>query len=390
MPGEIQRKQTWHGDMVKAQERIHALHRVLGAFDSYNALLDSELPAKHLLHDENVADKISRRLLQPTSGKGNDQVCQWLFDTYQTQDPALQLVVLRFLPVLCGVYLPRITTSPDGPLAGFEAVLLALYAAETKARGGRPVMINIPDLGHASLYHSPRQTVGSPQPHVEVISPALEPQSSVKSTKRTVIVAVALELFYKRIIMMPSKSKFDLCHYARSWAVKGCSWSNAVETLARSALPPPPSLNPAQVGSSSSLGAALTLGEALTLDQEPQDPPLLKKSNRPGRWDVSDPPGNDANDRDAAWEADYQDNPTDGPRMSLELELLRPVFKILGHCLMAPLSSPTLKAAAVEAAKALYARSSQTLLPEAMLASRSLIRLSMGSSSLSLSLSTKV
>lgn len=39
MPGEIQRKQTWHGDMVKAQERIHALHRVLGAFDSYNALL---------------------------------------------------------------------------------------------------------------------------------------------------------------------------------------------------------------------------------------------------------------------------------------------------------------------------------------------------------------
>lgn len=118
MPGEIQRKQTWHGDMVKAQERIHALHRVLGAFDSYNALLDSELPAKHLLHDENVADKISRRLLQPTSGKGNDQVCQWLFDTYQTQDPALQLVVLRFLPVLCGVYLPRITTSPDGPLAG--------------------------------------------------------------------------------------------------------------------------------------------------------------------------------------------------------------------------------------------------------------------------------
>lgn len=30
---------------------------------------DSELPAKHLLHDENVADKISRRLLQPTSGK---------------------------------------------------------------------------------------------------------------------------------------------------------------------------------------------------------------------------------------------------------------------------------------------------------------------------------
>jgi hypothetical protein len=48
-------------------------------------------------------------------------------------------------------------------VAGFEAVLLALYAAETKARGGRPVMINIPDLGQASLYHSPRHTTRSAQ-----------------------------------------------------------------------------------------------------------------------------------------------------------------------------------------------------------------------------------
>jgi hypothetical protein len=44
MPGEVQHQhqhqhQTWHGDMVKAQERIHALHRVLGAFESYNVLL---------------------------------------------------------------------------------------------------------------------------------------------------------------------------------------------------------------------------------------------------------------------------------------------------------------------------------------------------------------
>jgi hypothetical protein len=49
-------------------------------------------------------------------------------------------------------------------MAGFEAVLLALYGAEAKARGGRPVMINIPDLGHASLNRSPRQPDDSPQP----------------------------------------------------------------------------------------------------------------------------------------------------------------------------------------------------------------------------------
>jgi hypothetical protein len=95
---------------------------------------------------------------------------------------------------------------------------------------------------------------------------------------------------------------------------------------------------------------------------------------------VSNSPDSPANDRDAAWESDYQDDSADGPRVSLEIEVLRPVFKVLGHCLMAPLSTPTLKSAALDAAKALYARSSQSLLPEAMLASRSLIRLSVGAS----------
>ena len=50
--------------------------------------------------------------------QGNDKVCQWLFDTYQVQDVDLQLVVLRFIPTLCGIYLPRVTTCPDEPLAG--------------------------------------------------------------------------------------------------------------------------------------------------------------------------------------------------------------------------------------------------------------------------------
>jgi hypothetical protein len=173
---------------------------------------------------------------------------------------------------------------------------------------------------------------------VEIISPALEPQSTVKSTKRAVIVGVALELFYKRIISMPSKAKLDLCHYARrciatwlpssntylfyycwlvacfpsrvveygdvrghiylraklswsgSWAVKGCGWSNEVETIARSALPPPPSVNPAYVrgeGSSAALGAALTIGKALSLEQEPLDPPPFQRSHRSGKYDVT-------------------------------------------------------------------------------------------------------
>jgi len=55
MPGEIPMKQqqqqqsTWHGDMVKARERIQALNRVLGAFDSYFALLVCGLCSRPML-----------------------------------------------------------------------------------------------------------------------------------------------------------------------------------------------------------------------------------------------------------------------------------------------------------------------------------------------------
>jgi hypothetical protein len=119
-----------------------------------------------LLDDENVADKISRRLLQPASGKVSehfswgvmhsvvcskrgdrndflsdmlsgghfllqcqikDQVCQWLFDTYETQDPKLQLVVLRFLPILCRVYLPRVTARSGEPLSGIVSVFSCAF-----------------------------------------------------------------------------------------------------------------------------------------------------------------------------------------------------------------------------------------------------------------------
>lgn len=72
-----------------------------------------------------------------------------------------------------------------------------------------------------------------------------------------------------------------------SWAVKGCGWSNEIETIARSALPPAPILNPANAGSSASLGVALTIGEALNVEQEPLEPPPFRRTARPGRWDVT-------------------------------------------------------------------------------------------------------
>lgn len=64
-----------------------------------------------------------------------------------------------------------------------------------------------------------------------------------------------------------------------------------METIAKLALPPHPSLNPAKTrgeSGSPSLGVALTIGQALTVEQEPPDSPRLRRSIRgPRRCDVA-------------------------------------------------------------------------------------------------------
>lgn len=55
-----------------------------------------------------------------------------------------------------------------------------------------------------------------------IISPPLEPQIAVKSTKRACIVGVALDCYYKQISQMPSWSKLDFCKFAAVWAGQDC------------------------------------------------------------------------------------------------------------------------------------------------------------------------
>jgi hypothetical protein len=74
-------------------------------------------------------------------------------------------------------------------------------------------------------------------------------------------------------------------------------------------------------------------------------------------------------------EFQYPGDQLDAPRVTLDQDILRPIFKVLGHCLMGPTSPPELRAAAVDAARALHVRASHALNPEAILASRSLLRL---------------
>lgn len=65
-------------------------------------------------------------------------------------------------------------------------------------------------------------------------------------------------------------------------------------------------------------------------------------------------------------------------RIPLPWELLQPVLRILGHCLLGPLNVEEVKDAASVAVRRLYARASHDLVPQAILATRSLIQLDMG------------
>jgi hypothetical protein len=71
-----------------------------------------------------------------------------------SSDVDLQLVILRYVPLLVRIYLSRLVSniiSLHKPLAGFETVLLDLYIGEVKARGGRPLLEHIPYLAQAFL-----------------------------------------------------------------------------------------------------------------------------------------------------------------------------------------------------------------------------------------------
>nr|CAD1839972.1 unnamed protein product [Ananas comosus var. bracteatus] len=186
---------------------------------------------------------VSRRLRLPSSGAGDDHLCRWLYDTFHSAVPALRLAVLSFLPTLAGAYLSRSSSSssssssspsgPRHPLAGFEAVLLALYAHETVRRGGEPETVTLPSLAAPSVYHEvkpPSKKAAAEAGELSssssatcpaVVSPALEPHGTVRSTRRARIVGVTLELYYSNISQMPNFSKLEFCEFCIAWSGQG-------------------------------------------------------------------------------------------------------------------------------------------------------------------------
>jgi protein FAM126 len=90
-----------------------------------------------LLNNPGVASAVTARLRGSGSGAGNDSLCRWLYDAFRSNVPELQLAVLLLVPSLAGAHLYRAMSRK--PLAGFEAVLLTLYAHAASQRGAGEV-----------------------------------------------------------------------------------------------------------------------------------------------------------------------------------------------------------------------------------------------------------
>lgn len=281
----------WSDSYTKAHDAIQSLSSILPSVPP--SLSSSETPAACLLRDTETAAQISKLLRQPDSGAGDDNLCRWLYDTFQSNEPELHLVVLRFLPVIAGVYLSKVNLHK--PLAGFEAVLLALYAHETSSRNSQSITVNIPDLSHSSIYHETNKAAknSATELNLAVISPTLEPYGTVRSMKRGRIVGVALELYYAKIPQIPVESKLEFCEFCRIWSS-------------------------GQVG---------------------EDNGDLKR------------------------------------RIHLPWELLQPILRILGHCLMGHKKDEKLYESAIGAIGCLYERALHDLNTKAMLATGSLLQL---------------
>ncbi|KAH7291983.1 hypothetical protein KP509_29G045000 [Ceratopteris richardii] len=390
--------QAWREGNAKARERIVALREIFGQLSTLDNLQESERPARGLLDDEQVANAILSHLVDPLSGHGHDALCQWLYDTFQTGDPDLQAVVLRYVPALCGLYLPRIISRNDESLAGFEAVLLALYGAETKARQGCSLEINVPDLSQTSLYHTPRiPSTSSPLLHVGQLFAALEPQDTVKATKRACIVGVALDLFSRKIAAMPSQAKIDACQCAQRLARLSSSQEVSLNSLEYEDVilecgqrePMLDSNHKPIVDSSENISEIEILGpgELFLGNKSPSRNTTPHNQNAVPETSVSskcsplikdmsltDPgPSKTVNAFDLGSSLMQAGH---GARIPLPWELIQPLLKILGHCLFAPSkNSEDVKKAASAAARMMYQRALHDVMPEAILATRSLLRL---------------
>ena len=148
------------------------------------------------------------------------------------------------------------------------------------------------------------------------MSPSLEPHGTVRSSRRARIVGVALELYFSKISKMPVGSKIDFCEFCIVWAG--------------------------------------------------QNGDMYKES-----WVEEE---NEKGDSGTA-ESEKEGGGEIEGKIPLPWELLQPVLRILGHCLMGQTKNKELSEAASAACRILYARSLHDIDPKSILATESLLRI---------------
>lgn len=164
----------------------------------------------------------------------------------------------------------------------------------------------------------------------------------MKSTKRATIVGVALDCYYKQISQMPIWSKLDFCRFAADWAGQDCPCRSEFDER-------------------NQLQEIVEEMEGLEISENGSGSGQTSE-NGSGSVAISENGSGDSGAKNRG-------------RIPLPWELLQPVLRILGHCLLAPLNGEEIKDAAAVAVRCLYARANHELVPQAILATRSLIQL---------------
>ncbi|EAZ28410.1 hypothetical protein OsJ_12390 [Oryza sativa Japonica Group] len=183
-----------------AKSAVESLAAVLGAALP-GTLASADDPANALLHDAGVARAVVGRLRREgRTSRRSSSPCS------------------ASSRALAGVYMSRAVSRK--PLAGFEAVLLALYAHAAAQRGsGEAETVSLPNLANPSVYHDakvPPKTKAA-ELDVAVLSPALEPHGTMRATRRARIVGAVLELYHGKLAIMPLSSKMEFCEFCVAW-----------------------------------------------------------------------------------------------------------------------------------------------------------------------------
>ncbi|KAJ4787305.1 Hyccin protein [Rhynchospora pubera] len=328
---ESPNKPSLQHTVSRAQPVINSLSLILGPIADSNEHSDN--PAMSLLHNQTISRDIMCRLRLATSGSGTDDLCRWLYDTFQSNIADLQLVVISYIPTLAGVYLSRCNSSKE-TFSGFEAVFLALYSHEMVIRGAEaciiriPNNIRIPGASESGKANSKgKATAAEPDSIEAIVSPALEPCNTVRATKRGLIVSIAFDLYYNDISLMPVCSKIEFCEFCIIWAGQD------------------------------------ELAGAERLDEEEYNVQEEEEENA------------EEKEEDVDKKKEHKQKNDRCNQVPLPWELFQSVLRILGHCLLGPTNSKELKEKALKAAKCLHARALRDFHSKAMLASRSLVRL---------------